>query len=424
MTQGRLRLHHRIAIPFALVALLATSVAALIAVSAISQTLESRVEKQVLSTLVVISQSDFALNASILRSVKAITGADIITYTSAGSVVVTTVEPRDGSQRLIAAVTDPEVTRAVMSSVTSTPIVRTMDCGRPCLVAHRRLITRPDTVVAVVEDTSELIAATRRLAAIVLIGAALSLTVMIVVSQVVTRRVTAPLDEVLVRSEKLALAGLMAARVAHDIRNPLSSIKMQTQLVGARLRGDAETQAQVGAVLRDIQQVETVVKDLIELARPGELKRRPTPLNDVIRDVLNQLAPQLTYRKIAVDALLADGLPVVELDADRFRQMLINVLGNAADAMTTGGTLRVVTRQAAGGSTVVLDVCDDGIGIDPAIRDRVFDPFVSTKRDGVGLGLVNAKAVIESHGGTIELFAAEPKGTCARMTMPVNTRHG
>jgi signal transduction histidine kinase len=424
MTQGRLRLNQRIAIPFAVVALLATSVAALIAVSAISQTLESRVEKQVVSTSVVISQTDFALNASILRSVKAITGADIITYTSAGSVVATTVEARDGSQRLIAAVTDPEVTRAVMSSATSTPIVRTMDCGRPCLVAHRRLVTRPDTVVAVVEDTSELIAATRRLAAIVLIGAALSLTVMIVVSQIVTRRVTAPLDEVLMRSEKLALAGLMAARVAHDIRNPLSSIKMQTQLVGARLRGDAETQAQVGAVLRDIQQVETVVKDLIELARPGELKRRPTPLNDVIRDVLNQLAPQLTYRKIAVDAQLADGLPVVELDADRFRQMLINVLGNAADAMTTGGTLRVVTRQAAGGSTVVLDVCDDGIGIDPAIRDRVFDPFVSTKRDGVGLGLVNAKAVIESHGGTIELFAAEPKGTCARMTVPVNTRHG
>ena len=111
MTQGRLRLHHRIAIPFALVALLATSVAALIAVSAISQTLESRVEKQVVSTSVVISQSDFALNASILRSVKAITGADIITYTSAGSVVATTVEPRDGSQRLIAAVTAPEVTR-------------------------------------------------------------------------------------------------------------------------------------------------------------------------------------------------------------------------------------------------------------------------------------------------------------------------
>ena len=425
MTQGRgrLRLHQRIAIPSALVALLATSAAALVAVSAIARTLEARVEQQVLSTSSVIGQSDFALNTAILRSVKAITGADIVTYTPAG-VVATTVEPGSASDALVAAVTSPDVTKSVMSSGAGAQSVRTMNCGRPCLVAHRRLKTRPDTVVAVVADTSELTAATRRLAATVLIGAALSLAVIVVLTQVITRRVTAPIDDALMRSEKLALAGLMAARVAHDIRNPLSSIKMQTQLVGARLRDDTETQAQVSAVLRDIQQVETVVKDLIELARPGELKRRPTPLNDVIRDVLHQLAPQLTYRKIAVDAQLADGLPVVELDPDRFRQMLINVLGNAADAMTNGGKLQVTTRRAPDGSTVVLDVCDDGIGIDPAIRDRVFDPFVSTKRDGVGLGLVNAKAVIESHGGTIELLAAEPQGTCARMTIPMNARHG
>jgi signal transduction histidine kinase len=147
-------------------------------------------------------------------------------------------------------------------------------------------------------------------------------------------------------------------------------------------------------------------------------------LNDVVRDVLSQLASQLTYRKIVVETQLADGLPVIEIDADRFRQALINVIGNAADAMTTGGTLRVGTRSGAGGSTIVLDVCDDGVGIDPSIRDRVFDPFVSTKRDGVGLGLVNAKAVIESHGGTIELLAAAPKGTCARMTMPTSNSHG
>jgi signal transduction histidine kinase len=424
MTQGRLRLHHRIAIPFALVALLATSVAALVAVSAISRTLQARVETQVLNTSAVVGQSNFALNAAILRSVKAITGADIITYTADGGVIATTVEPHDGHDTFIAAVTAPELTRAVMSSGAGNPVVRTMDCGRPCLVVHRRLTERPGTLVAVVADTSELTAATRRLAATVLLGAGLSLVVMIVLGQVISRRVTAPIDEALVRSEKLALAGLMAARVAHDIRNPLSSIKMQTQLVGARLRGDAETQAQVGAVLRDIQQVETVVKDLIELARPGELKRRVMPLNDVIRDVLSQLGPQLTYRKIVVDADLAEALPLVEIDPDRFRQMLINVLGNAADAMTTGGTLRVMTRTGVGQSTVVLDVCDDGIGIDPAIRDRVFDPFVSTKRDGVGLGLVNARAVIESHGGTIELFSVEPKGTCARMTLPADTSHG
>jgi len=424
MSEGRLRLHHRIAIPFALLALLATSVAALVAVSAISRTLQARVETQVLNTSAVVGQSDFALNAAILRSAKAITGADIMTFTADGGIVATTVERGPSTQPLIAAVTAPNVTRTAMASAAGTPMVRTMDCGKPCLVVYRRLTTRPDTLVAIVADTSEMAAATRQLVVTVLLGAGFSLAVMIILGQVITRRVTAPIDEALMRSEKLALAGLMAARVAHDIRNPLSSIKMQTQLVGARLRGDAETQAQVAAVLRDIQQVETVVKDLIELARPGELRWRAMPLNDVVRDVLSQLAPQLTYRKIVVEAHLVEALPVVEIDPERFRQVLINIVGNAADAMTTGGTLRVTTRPGGGGSTVVLDVCDDGVGIDPAIRARVFDPFVSTKRDGVGLGLVNAKAVVESHGGSIELFAAEPKGTCARITMPASPSHG
>src|ERR1043166_4354876 len=156
MTQGRLRLHHRIAIPFALLALIAISTAALVAVSAMSRTLQARVEKQVASTSVVISQSDFALNAAILRSVKAITGADIITYRMGGTVIATTVESRDEGRQLIAAVTAPDVTESVMASGAGAPIVRTMDCGRPCLVAHRRVVTLRDTVVAVVADTSEL----------------------------------------------------------------------------------------------------------------------------------------------------------------------------------------------------------------------------------------------------------------------------
>ena len=90
----------------------------------------------------------------------------------------------------------------------------------------------------------------------------------------------------------------------------------------------------------------------------------------------------------------------VDLDVGRFRQALLNLLGNAADAMPTGGTLTVSRRTVGEDSSVVLDICDDGVGIDPSIRERLFDPFVSTKRDGVGLGLVNAKAVVESHGGT------------------------
>jgi two-component system sensor histidine kinase HydH len=195
---------------------------------------------------------------------------------------------------------------------------------------------------------------------------------------------------------------------------------MQTQLLQARLRRDPEDQATLTSVLHDIKQVESVVWDLVELARPGDLRRAPTGVNTVIRDALQQLASQFAYRKITVHERLADDLPDLALDPARFRQALLNVLVNASEAMPTGGTIAVESRADA--STVVIEISDDGVGIDPQLRDVVFDPFVSTKREGVGLGLVNARAVVEGHGGGITLAPRRPKGTCARITLPV--QHG
>jgi signal transduction histidine kinase len=470
MGPRRLRLHHRIVIPFALVALLTTSTAAYVVLAVTNRTLESRVEAQVLSTAAVVGQSDFALNPVILRSVKAFAGADVVTFTDLGAVLVSTTTA-SRAEAVIRPLLDRQLSWVAADLE---PAVQRLDCaGTPCDVAYRRLAGRPATIVAVAADTTELMAATQAVTRAVLVASLVSLFVMVIVSQFVARRVTAPIDalvrftrdvggreslytsgdsrpsisrapvgpdevgrlgaafndmldrldrsrEALVRSEKLALAGLLAARVAHDIRNPLSSIKMRTQLVQARLgpaSATGEDRQLLDAVLRDIVQVESVIRDLLELARPGELSRRPASLNAVVRDALTQLAPHLKYRKISVDAQFADGLPEVALDANRFRQALLNLINNAADAMPTGGTLTVTTRLDQG-STVALDVCDDGIGVDPVILDHVFDPFVSTKRDGVGLGLVNAKAVVESHGGRIELAPRPPRGTRASVWLP------
>jgi signal transduction histidine kinase len=225
-----------------------------------------------------------------------------------------------------------------------------------------------------------------------------------------------------VKSEKLALAGLIAARVAHDIRNPLSSIKMQTQMLRARAGADPEDQESLTAVLHDIEQVESVIRDLLELARPGELRLKHEALEIVISEVLTQLAPQFRHRKISVQTDLALDLPDVALDRPRFKQALLNVLVNASDAMPTGGVIAIASRAPVPGE-VLLEVCDDGVGVDPATLPHVFDPFVSTKPDGVGLGLVNAKAVVEAHGGRIELAARAPKGTCVSIWLPV-THHG
>jgi two-component system sensor histidine kinase HydH len=221
-------------------------------------------------------------------------------------------------------------------------------------------------------------------------------------------------QQALVRSEKLALAGLFAARVAHDIRNPLSSIKMQAQLLHAELRDSADRDALAG-LLRDVAQVESVIRDLMELARPSDLLRTPGSVNAVIKDAVEQVARQLAHRKIVTQTRLAD-LPPIPLDAARLKQALLNLLVNASEAMPTGGTLTITSERDA--AFARIQVCDDGVGVDPALLDRVFDPFVTTKPDGVGLGLVNVRAVVEGHGGSIAIEPRAPKGTCVSIRLP------
>jgi two-component system sensor histidine kinase HydH len=174
-------------------------------------------------------------------------------------------------------------------------------------------------------------------------------------------------------------------------------------------------------VLHDVAQVESVVRDLMDLANPGALSLRPGDVNAVLREALDQLSAQLTYRKIRVELALTDPLPSVAIDPQRLRQALVNIVVNGSEAMHTGGELRVSTGVEA--DRVWIMICDDGVGVDPALVERVFDPFVSTKPEGVGLGLVNVKSVVEGHGGRITLAPRQPRGTCAHIRLPV-AQHG
>ncbi len=460
MLPRALRLHHRIVIPMAVVALLTTSVAAFVSLSLIRRALEGRVATQLAGAALAVSRSDFATNQAILGRVKEITGADVLTYTLDGETLASTA-PGASRAALFATVTADQSTASLAAGAT---VVRRTTCtGVPCYIAYTRVPAMPGTIVALVEETSELNAATRAIQHTVLPSAALGAIVLVLVSQVVTRRVTEPLDRLVsftrelasgsrgqralvghdevgtlagafndmldrletaqdaaVRSEKLALAGMLAARVAHDIRNPLSSLKMQAQLLRSRVAG-AEGQAMIEAVLRDVDQVESVVRGLLELARPGEMTARPTHLNDVVNEVLAYVRLQLIHSKIIASADLAEPLPFISLDAQRFKQALLNVITNAVEAMAGGGRLAVSTRLADEGSFVRLTICDDGVGVDLAILDNVFDPFVSSKRDGVGLGLVNTRSIVESHGGSVRLTRRDPRGTCVTISLPVST---
>jgi signal transduction histidine kinase len=464
MAVSRMRLHYRIVIPFVLIAIVIPGAAALVALSLIVGALDNQVVSHVRQTALLVSRSDYAFNPAILTSVNQMTGADVVTYSSTGAILASTFGT-DHAAGLAESIADPDAAQEVASAPEGTTVVRRRACGGvPCYVAYRRVSTRPDAVVALIVNTSDLDSATSAITRTILFSAALGVLVMAFVSQLVAKRVTGPLErlvrftrdvtpgnttrradvgddeigrlagsfndmldrldhaqDALVRSEKLAVTGLLAARVAHDVRNPLSSIKMQTQLqLQAQMNGE-QAKPLLQAMLRDINQVESVIRDLLELARPGATTLATVPLNDAVRDVLEQLAPQFTHRKIAVETALAEALPAARLDYDRFKQAVLNVLVNAADAMAYGGLIGVTTRLGDDGSTLVLQICDDGEGVAPEMIDRVFDPFVSTKREGVGLGLVNAKAVVESHGGRIVLAPRQPRGTCVTIWLPVGS---
>jgi signal transduction histidine kinase len=449
-----LRLHHRIVIPFAVIAVVATLASAFLALAVVSRQFEARLQSQILNTSEVLSRGGFALNLAILRSVKAITGAEIITFDGAGAVVSTTVDPSRAD--LIRSVMDSPYAAEARSAPGG--LVREMVCDAPCYVSYRAIADRPGLVVAVVVESAEVAAAVRAVSRTIIVAAVASMLVLLIVSQLVARRVTRPLEDLvrfthdvasgtpgraaegsdevgrlgrsfndmlgrldesksaLVRSEKLGLAGLFAARVAHDIRNPLAAMKINMQLLEPALANDEKKLSLARAVLHDIHQVEEVIRNLIELARPGELRLVPADLNAVIRTAIRHLDARLAHRKVIPALNLPDRLPLVMTDTERFSQALTNVIVNASDAMANGGALTITTHAEDG--RVVIDIDDEGAGIDPALADRVFDPFVSSKPDGVGLGLVNARAVVEGHGGRITLAPREPRGTRARIILP------
>ena len=452
----RLRLHHRIVVPFAAIAAVALSSVAWWAYRVTSTTLSGHLRSDVANAAVMLSRNGLAGNVSIITAVKQVTGSDVVTFTERDVVATTLSGP--GSEPLVARV------RAAAGVLPPSGSVAIRELpGQPLVfVAYGRAVAPEGVVVALVHENTEVDRANSMLLRAVLTAAGVSLLVMLLISQAVARRVTRPIEQLsgfaaavhtaqepgrapesedevgrlgrafnqmlerldqtsaaLLRSEKLSLAGLFATRVAHDVRNPLSSIKMQTQLLHDAQAKGTEGWEMTAAILEDIAQVEFVVKDLLDLARPDRLQREPASVNDVLERVVRQITPQCRHRQLAISVDLANGLPKLSLDIGRLTQALLNVANNATEAMRGGGTLVIRSGMGEAGRSVVIDVEDDGVGVDADTLERAFDPFVTTKPGGIGLGLVNARSTIEGHGGTIVLGRRQPSGTRVRMTLPV-----
>lgn len=218
-------------------------------------------------------------------------------------------------------------------------------------------------------------------------------------------------QEELVKSERLAATGKLAASVAHEIRNPLTSLRMTAQMLQKRAgETDATTREGYTLLLREIDRLALAVEELLTFARPRPPRREPTDLNKLVTDTLKFMEHQLAHARIRAatefDSKLPENIPI---DPNKVRQLLVNLVLNAQQAIVRDGTVTVRTQWDEAAKTVTLSVLDTGPGVADEVRNKIFDLFVSTKDGGGGIGLAVAKQIAEEHGGSIG-FESTPKG--------------
>ncbi|MHA3772584.1 two-component system sensor histidine kinase NtrB [Verrucomicrobiota bacterium sgz303538] len=251
--------------------------------------------------------------------------------------------------------------------------------------------------------------------------------------QVVYREMIAPLRVQLLeshalieRQEKLASLGILAAGVAHEIRNPLTAIRARLFTLQKALTKESRPFADSEFIAREISRLERIVRDFLQFARPGEPQRVMFSVRELLHEVCELMTPDIESNSVALG--IAPGADISLFgDIQQLKQVLINLVRNAAESMgETGGRISLqarIDRMPVGGvstDAAVLEVEDTGAGIPAEVQERLFDPFFTTKPSGTGLGLSIAARIVEKHGGTLRFQTRPGHGTTFGLILPLS----
>jgi len=222
------------------------------------------------------------------------------------------------------------------------------------------------------------------------------------------------------RAEHFATLGEVATGLAHEVRNPLAGIAGFINVLGTELPDDSQLKAVIGDVEHEIQQINRILSDLLETARPKPPSIRPADLNHTVEHAVALARQQVLSKPIEISFIRTEGLPLVDHDPDQVHQVLLNLLLNSIQAIERSGNVRVEV-QAHGGDSVDVVISDNGRGIPPEALPNIFRPFFTTKgKKGTGLGLSLAKRIVEQHGGAIGAESELGQGTRFTVNLPLH----
>ncbi len=219
-------------------------------------------------------------------------------------------------------------------------------------------------------------------------------------------------------SRRLAAIGRLTSGVAHEVKNPINAIVVHLELLREKMREvDPDTRRHMDIIGREIHRLDRVVQTLVDFNRPVELRLTEFDLRRLIEDVALLATPEAARQGVKVETHLAAAALRVRADADLIKQALLNVVLNGVQAMSEGGVLKIVARQHEMAATI--EVCDQGGGIPPDVRDKIFNLYFTTKKTGSGIGLAMTYRVLQLHNGALDFVTEMGRGTTFRLVLPL-----
>jgi signal transduction histidine kinase len=225
--------------------------------------------------------------------------------------------------------------------------------------------------------------------------------------------------------DRLAAVGELAAVIAHEVKNPLASIEVNAGRLRRRIADVPDAQQVLTDIIAEAKMANAIVQEVLDFVRPIRLQVERTEVSNAVRGAIQLADTQARRGAIAVDVLMADGLPQIQADEHQLTQLFTNLLTNAYEAMNGNGRIlisagRVRLEDGAEGRDAILVECaDEGPGIAADVAEKVFDPFFTTKPQGSGLGLAIVRKIVDAHDGRLDLQTTPGRGTTIRVTLPV-----
>jgi len=460
-------LYFRLFLPFSASLLLATVFAWWIATSLLANSLEQHLTKQLRHTATVLSEGNFPFTRDLLIRLASVIDAEIFLIKSDGSLgpsTLRTEQPELQKQLLIRY----DNWQNLKEANNQYSAVRINYLSQPHQLVFHHIDRARDTryiAVAALSSLSSIHNTSRQVTLWLGIAAFTGMLLLAWIGHKIARRFTVPVQELatmagqistgnrdvravvhhadevgelartlntmaeklqfyeeqVAQKSRLATVGEMATRIAHEIRNPLTAIKLQTQLLHENSATSQQTVTQ--RLLDEISRLELIVTSTLDVARPVTLNTQATQINTLISSVTTLLAPQIQHRGIELNLNLDPELMEIPLDGDRIKQILLNLILNAADELNQGDKLLICTQHNANNNETILTVEDSGPGIPDDKLKEIFEPMKSGKTGGLGLGLTMSKELVELHGGQIFVERSTLGGACFRITFPTGSSY-